>query len=308
MKHALAAAISAALIAALVAVSSVGATPPGKDGSIVFDVYNPRADAGDLYAAALGGGALHRLVATKADETGGSWSPDGKSLAFTRILPGRGHAAIYLADANGGNVRKLVGGDRWYMNPTWSPDGTRIAFYSKLDFPRPSAGKQPPPSEIYTIGVDGKGLRRLTHDHALDWDPTWSPDGTTLAFFSDRDAKPGPSLNIYLIGADGSNLRRAPGSGVAANGIRASRPTARRSSTRRRHATATRATSGWSDPADTTRARSSLVRAGRPTRSGRRKPMRSRSRAIGKHEANVIGRTRSSSSGSWTCETSTSSA
>ncbi|MDX6552378.1 MAG: TolB protein [Gaiellales bacterium] len=208
MKIGLRAAWVAALLTSLVAVSSAGATPPGKNGVIVYDVYNPRIDAGDLYVVDAPGRPPRPLVATKADEYAASWSPDGKTLAFARILPGRGQAAIYLADAHGRHVRKLIGGDRWYINPSWSPDGKRIAFYSDRDFPRPGGNQQPPPPEIYTIGIDGKSLRRLTHNRAMDWDPIWAPDGKTLAFFSNRDARPGSSLNIYLIGADGSNARR----------------------------------------------------------------------------------------------------
>lgn len=208
MKRVLLATSVAALVAAFVAVSAVGAAAPGRNGLIVYDVYDPRADAGDLYVVGASGGTSRPIVATKADETAGSWSPDGKTLAFARILDGRGHAAIYLADARGRNVRKLVGGDRWYMNPTWSPDGKRLAFYSDRDFPAPSEDEEPPPVELYTIGVDGKGLRRLTRNRALDWDPVWAPDGKSIAFFSDRDARKGSSLNIYLIDADGSNARR----------------------------------------------------------------------------------------------------
>ena len=43
-------------------------------------------------------------------------------------------------------------------------------------------------NEIYTINPDGTDLTRLTDSPGEDTDPTWSPDGTKLAFASERDA------------------------------------------------------------------------------------------------------------------------
>lgn len=53
-------------------------------------------------------------------------------------------------------------------------------------------------SEIYRDGT------RLTAFHRDDWEPTPSPDGTTIAFLSDRDG----TARIYLMNPDGTNLRR----------------------------------------------------------------------------------------------------
>jgi Tol biopolymer transport system component len=49
-----------------------------------------------------------------------------------------------------------------------------------------------------------RGGQRLTAFHRDDWQPTPSPDGTTLAFLSDRE---GPS-RIFLMSPDGTSLRR----------------------------------------------------------------------------------------------------
>src|SRR5206468_12056291 len=40
--------------------------------------------------------------------------------------------------------------------------------------------------DIFTIEADGTGLTQLTHKDAADYSPAWSPDGTTIAFVSDR--------------------------------------------------------------------------------------------------------------------------
>ena len=47
-------------------------------------------------------------------------------------------------------------------------------------------------------------MRRLTDDPGLDEAPAWSPDGSTIAFQSDRSGE----MRIYIMNADGSNARR----------------------------------------------------------------------------------------------------
>jgi Tol biopolymer transport system component len=61
-----------------------------------------------------------------------------------------------------------------------SPDGTRLAY---------SAGVTPSNSEIYVLNLATKVTKRLTYNSAADQDPTWSPDGTKLAFASYRTGK-----------------------------------------------------------------------------------------------------------------------
>ena len=53
----------------------------------------------------------------------------------------------------------------------------------------------------------GAGALRLTDDPAMDWAPAWSPDGTQIAFVSDR----GGSHQVYVMRADGAELRPVTG-------------------------------------------------------------------------------------------------
>ena len=70
-----------------------------------------------------------------------------------------------------------------------SPDGKTIVFDLLGD--------------IYTLGIDGGKAVRLTSGQAFDAQPTWSPDGKTIAYISDRNG----SDNIWLMDADGSHQR-----------------------------------------------------------------------------------------------------
>src|SRR5262249_48676609 len=86
-------------------------------------------------------------------------------------------------------------------NAALSPDGKQVAFVSERD------GNM----ELYLIGRDGAGLRRLTEEFALDDHPAWSPDSKRLAFVSTREPadKPGRAWNaVYVMNADGTRTRR----------------------------------------------------------------------------------------------------
>lgn len=62
--------------------------------------------------------------------------------------------------------------------------------------------------EIYSMHADGSGQVNLTNDPADDYDPVWSPDGTQIAFVSNRSDGDEGGLHIFAMNADGSNLTR----------------------------------------------------------------------------------------------------
>jgi TolB protein len=80
------------------------------------------------------------------------------------------------------------------INPSWSPDGRYLVFQSERH------GS----AELYIIGVDGTGERRLTWNNADDTHPDWSPDGRLIVFDSNRDGV----WNAYVIRPDGTGERR----------------------------------------------------------------------------------------------------
>jgi Tol biopolymer transport system component len=73
------------------------------------------------------------------------------------------------------------------LAPMTGSGGGRIAYVS---FFRNGTG------DLYVMNADGTDLRRLTLDSAEDNKPTWSPDGTQIAFYSNRQGR----SSIYVLG------------------------------------------------------------------------------------------------------------
>src|SRR5215218_6159264 len=115
-----------------------------------------------------------------------------------------GNQEIYTMNAaDGSNQTRLTSVNANDSNPSWSPDGTKIAFNTNRDSTEEGNIAN---HEIYVMNAaDGSNPVRLTNNPAWDSLPRWSPDGTKIAFFSERDV----TGDIYTMNAaDGSNLTR----------------------------------------------------------------------------------------------------
>jgi Tol biopolymer transport system component len=153
-------------------------------GRIVF------AADGHIDVIGVDGGGLTQITPGEYDSDP-AWSPDGSKIAF--ITGGDDHLSVM--DADGKNLRMLS--PLPTRNPAWSPDGRTIAF----------SAKEGPSSDIYTVGVDGGGQRRLTTSPAEDITPSWSTDGASILFGSNR----GRGIyngDLWVMNRDGSHQRR----------------------------------------------------------------------------------------------------
>ncbi|HVH08461.1 MAG TPA: PKD domain-containing protein [Gemmatimonadales bacterium] len=159
-----------------------------------------------------GTGATRVTIDNGSVHAAPAWSPDCSKIAFTKD-PG-GNMQIFVMNADGTGVTQLTNvANANSKSPAWSPDGTRIAFQSDRDAP----SGDPELYEIYVMSADGTGVTRLTTDlvgftnamyttygRPTSEHPTWSPDGTQIAFHSNRDGH----YQIYFINADGTGETR----------------------------------------------------------------------------------------------------
>jgi Tol biopolymer transport system component len=188
-------------------------SPDGHRIAFTRVVQSVVAPTASLFTVDGGGRHLKPLLADGIDLSA-AWSPDGRTIAFSRLestsRPLR-EATLYLADADGSHVRSLGTAPVHGLSPAWSPDGTRLAFVSFDDANAPAcpAASCPPSGELYVIGADGSDLRRLTRSKADDEHPSWSPDGSRIAFASGFDVRSqGHAPWLMVIRASGGRVTR----------------------------------------------------------------------------------------------------
>jgi Tol biopolymer transport system component len=144
---------------------ALAATSSGADGEIAF------VNGSNILLAS----SATTIVSGAVDP---SWSPDGKSLAFSS---GGSIEKCIVASTCGGPFSALDAGTQ----PVWSPDGTKIAYVKG--------------GEIWTMAADGTGQNQVTSTApATASHPTWSPAATGKIAYASSGA-------IYTISASASS-------------------------------------------------------------------------------------------------------
>ena len=145
-----------------------------------------RNGSSDIYRARPDGSGLDRLVEDPSYDDQAALSPDGNLLAF--VSSRSGQADIWILDLRTRSVRNLSQHPAGDFRPSWSPDGQWIAFSSDRASNHPRVPKNDfvirHATAVYVVKVDGTGLRPMTMDQPFAGSPSWSPDGTRLAFYS----------------------------------------------------------------------------------------------------------------------------
>ncbi len=156
--------------------------------------------------------AYKNLTNVEGYDAEGSYSPDGKLIAFTsnrRAYEGDMTAEekknfkvdqaymndIYLMNADGSNVRRLTEAPGYDGGPFFSPDGKRICW--RRFTPNGAI------AEVWTMNIDGSDKRQLTRLGAMSWAPYYHPSGKYLIFTTNIHGF--SNFELYLIDAEGKS-------------------------------------------------------------------------------------------------------
>lgn len=198
-------------LAALAAVTAapVLANPPGSNGLIAFDRFDPLLDRAFMYTVNSDGSHEHQVPFGACPR----WSPDGTRIAAA--CAAHNSAAIINPDDGSYRVLPRTDPDRLETHcQVWSPDAALLACeaYGETDSSL---------NGLYTIrSSDGADLTRLTSNPGgSDIPGDYSPDGRRLVFGRfDYPADPA-ALGLYVAKANGTHLRQiAPAGQLSSSG------------------------------------------------------------------------------------------
>jgi dipeptidyl aminopeptidase/acylaminoacyl peptidase len=221
-------------------------SPDGSSVAYVLVTVNEKEDRYEtsLWTVAVSGSSEPRRLTTGPRDAAPRWSPDSRTLAFTRAAEDKARPQIYLLPMAGGEPRKLTDLPRGAGAPAWSPDGRRIAFSSgttdkDLEEQRAAKTVKEPPKKsdvrvitravyrsngqgwldpshrehVWSLTIPGGDAtsepRPLTTGRYDESEIRWSGDGSRIFFVSDRVEEPyydAQDSNLYAIPSAGGAM------------------------------------------------------------------------------------------------------
>jgi WD40 repeat protein len=161
-------------------------------GLFTVDLFVADANTGEVVKTLTGPNTDPHFDALSFVNASGSWSPDGRRLAFISFDEGDNRIAIFDVDSRREQRTISVKGVAAINDAAWSPDGNFIAV----------SGLAGGISDLYLLDVRNGQVRQLTNDRYAEIHPAWSPDGATIAFATDR----GPSTDFQTLRYGEMNL------------------------------------------------------------------------------------------------------
>lgn len=182
--------------------------PPPPDLDVAFELIRDGNPTGDIYRVHANGEGLVNLTNSVGVNTAPDWSPEGQFIAFTSSRDGfdptTGNAGVYRMRPDGSDVTRIVMGD----GGAWSRDG-------RLAIAQEGTGA----FDYLLVVVDGDGANPVTVTTGGSplREPSWSPDGSRIAYHRAAGIQGPMEGRLEVANADGTEgiMDLGPGSSPA---------------------------------------------------------------------------------------------
>ncbi|MCA9252660.1 MAG: PDZ domain-containing protein [Phycisphaerae bacterium] len=166
----------------------------------------------EIYATKIGSKEYTNLTKTRGYDAEGSYSPDGKWIAFSsnrhaysenlsktdrHILANdaKYFLDIYIMKSDGSDVKRLTNVAGYDGGPFFSPDSKRICWRRFT----PDGNV----AEIWTMNIDGSDQKQLTNLGGMSWAPYYHPSGDYLIFTTDINGR--SNFELYVVDVEGKH-------------------------------------------------------------------------------------------------------
>ena len=184
---------------------------PGPDGKLA----NPMLQKDRTSIVFLEDGTLHVMASDGSGErdladrepagcdtvAGASWSQADPSTLVISCRLGKNDFEMLVVNTDGRLIRRLDAGEKRFDDVTISPDGQTVLYWA-------SGSGTGDGGSLFTLPLVGTGAPKeiTTGAKGLDADPSWSPDGSQIAFRR-LVGGVGGNADVYVMNADGSAQR-----------------------------------------------------------------------------------------------------
>jgi len=214
-----------------ISIASASFSPDGQE--VVYTYSECAGCTSGIWRASMDGSEKRLLFEHPTDRIEEvRWSPQGDLITFVKRQPSSQKfvlGELWVMDMEGGNLRQLATvittakyEPEYGFAPAWSPDGSQIAFVSgEVTSKEPRNGWF---GNIYVVDVRSGSVSQVSSfENTQVLNPTWSPDGLSVAFAASPGGSP-ERFEPWAVVSDGRNLSRLDKSAVLVMGSLKSNP------------------------------------------------------------------------------------